>query len=36
MKTWKKIVGLALAATMAVGLVGCGQEKQAEQSGGEG
>lgn len=35
MKTWKKFVGLALAATMAVGLVGCGQEKQAEQSGGK-
>ena len=35
MKTWKKAVGLAVMAAMAVGIIGCGGQQESPKSAGE-
>ena len=35
MNTWKKAVGLAVMAAMAVGLIGCGGQQEGPKSTGE-
>ena len=35
MNTWKKAVGLAIMAAMAVGLIGCGGQQEGPKSTGE-
>lgn len=35
MKTWKKAVGLAVMAAMAVGLIGCGGQQEGPKATGE-
>ena len=35
MKNWKKFISLAVVAALAVGLVGCGQDKKDQVNGGK-